>query len=756
MFEPERAGNPNISGSLIYASKRNGVPGDNFMPEDRAASPQRAINTKAKFLDSIKGQQIHGVLFSHYLRELDRQHLNRLEMATDEDFYDHIQFSEEDLAVLEARGQAPLVFNLVHTTVNWVLGTQRRTPTDYKILSRKKGGIKAAERKTELLKHVNDANMFTHEESLAFASAVKAGVGWLESGQGSPDDASKVLARSENWRSMLWDSTAVRYDLEDARYIFRTKWMDADMVIGMWRHRTGVIEQSISRYAVGLYGLDNSGDIPMDQQEAEHFNSFGSAGNRDTFGAARDRVRVIECWFKRMVPDASTMQGGQFAGELFDPWSPGHIADLNNGAATLSTRPRQVVHCALMTEAGLLDIRRTPYRHGRYPFTPIWGYRRARDMMPYGIIRGIRDIQRDLNRRAAKALHHLSTTRVTVQKGAVEDIDTLRDEAARPDAVVEYLQGQPAPIIHTDTNIADAHIELMSRDADLIQSVAGVTDENMGRRTNATSGIAIERRQNQGQLATSLFFDNLAISRRLHGAKQLVDIETFYTEADEFRITDTRGNPDWRQINDGTPENAIAEFAADYVITDEDWRATVRQAQAGQLMELSKELAATAPQVVLSILDLVVEALDVPKRDELVKRIRQITNVDDPDADPNNPTPEQIAANEMKQRAAKMQERQANAEITKMEAEARKLAAEAKKAEAASISDMISQLTKAMEAAVAIAGAPAVSAAADQILAEARAEAGMPAPFGEQMPPQDPTTMPPPNPAEELLPEGVM
>ncbi|MBW7057575.1 hypothetical protein KY389_12865 [Paracoccus bogoriensis] len=47
----------------------------------------------------------------------------------------------------------------------------------------------------------------------------------------------------------------------------------------------------------------------------------------------------------------------------------------------------------------------------------------------------------------------------------------------------------------------------------------------------------------------------------------------------------------------------------------------------------------TAPQIVIQTLDLTVEALDVPKRDEIVKRIRQITGAADPDEDPNNPSP---------------------------------------------------------------------------------------------------------------------
>lgn len=760
MFDPrtdlEDARNPSIT---RHDMRQKPVAGDSFMPDNRNQDPEQAMKNKTKFLVSDQAQRLHDVLSGHYLRELDRQSLNRMEMAADEDMFDHIQYSQEDIEILEDRGQVPIVFNLVQTTVNWLLGTQRRAPTDFRILARKKDGLQAAERKTELMKFVSDANSFVHEESMAFAGAVKAGMGWIETGQGGDDDPAKVVMRSESWRNMLWDSTAVKYGLEDARYIMRTKWLDTDTAISLWPNRQAEIEMSRSAPAMGITSLDDLGDDAMDSVELEHFGGLGS-GMRGTPLISRDRVRIMEVWFKRNVTDARTMKGGQFDGEIFDPWSEGHIIDLNAGFASLIARPRQIVHVAIMCERGLLDLRRSPYRHNQYPFTPVWGYRRARDGMPYGLIRGLRDIQRDLNRRAAKSLHHLSTTRITVQEGAVPDLEELRNEAARPDGIIIHKAGHPAPQIHTDTQVASAHLEMMDRDASMIQQVGGVTDENLGRKTNASSGIAIERRQNQGALSTSMFFDNLTQSRRQHGAKVMVNIETFYSEQEEFRITDARGNPDWRNINDGETENAIAAFKADFVITEEDHRSTMRQAQAAQLLELATQLSATAPQIVVGILDLIVESLDVPKRDELVKRIRQITGATDPDADPNNPTPEMVAQQKAQAEQQEMQKRQAMAALSEVEAKARKITAEATKAESNAATDMIGQLKAAMEAATQIAGAPAVAAAADQILAEARAEAGLkpdfqqPAPEQQQQPPAPMMEQPAPEQAQ-MMPEQM-
>lgn len=746
------ASEPYATSGELTEKRRTEVAGDRVM----ISPPGETAKQIGHRLDEPTAQLLHGRLMGHYVRELERQAENRMEMALDEDFYDHIQWTAEEIETLLARGQQPVSFNVIQTTVNWLLGSQRRAAQDFRILPRKKEGSVAAERKTQLIKHVGDQNRTEYEWADAFSSAVRSGLGWMESGEGLPEDGTIVFERSENWRNMLWDSTATQYDLSDARYITRSKWVDLDMACAIWKHREGVLMQASTQASLGITGLDDLGDDSMDSQELEHFFANGRRG-RSVFNANRDRVRIIEMWFKKPMLNARILRGGQFNGELFDEWSPGHIEELRRGVATLVSRPREVIHVALMTDAGLLDLRPSPYRHNRYPFTPIWGYRRARDMMPYGLIRSVRDAQRDLNKRFSKAMHHLATVRVTVEEGAVADIEELRDEAARPDSVVVFKSGKPAPKVETDLNVAQAHIEVMRLDQQMIQQVGGVTDENLGRSTNATSGIAIGKKQDQGQLATSGFFDNLRRSRLAHGEKLTVLIEQFYTARDEIRITDARGNPDFKPINDGTPESAIADYKADYIISEEDWRASSRQAQAEQLLAVIQQLAATAPQLAVGILDLVVEALDVPKRDELVKRIRSLTGAVDPDADPNNPTPEMQKQQMAKEAAAAKAERMENAEIAKTEGTAAKLMAEAKRVEAGLASDVIGQMKAAFEAAIAVAGAPAVAAAADQILLDARNNAGLtpdpgmiPAPppqMPQQIPPQMMAPQPQPMPA---------
>ena len=68
-------------------------------------------------------------------------------MAIDEDYYDNIQWDDESAAILRQRGQTPLVYNVISTSVRWVLGTERQAKSDYKILPRRKEESDSAEKK---------------------------------------------------------------------------------------------------------------------------------------------------------------------------------------------------------------------------------------------------------------------------------------------------------------------------------------------------------------------------------------------------------------------------------------------------------------------------------------------------------------------------------------------------------------------------------------------------------------------------------
>lgn len=712
MFEADAdlPAGPDIKGARV---KR-----DDAWSRNAAANPGANGQAKPRHaLDSPKMREFHSQVKGMYEREIDRQAENRAQMAVDEDYYDNIQWTPEDAQELRDRGQEPLVYNVITQALNWVIGSEKRGRTDFRVLPRRKDDGKQARRKTQLLKYLSDVNRTPFHRSRSFEDCVKVGLGWMEDGVTDEGDEEPVYSRYESWRNILWDSASTEKDLKDCRYIFRTKWVDMDVAEAMFPKRIAVLRAS--GRDTDSWGIDTQGDDAMDSAEIE-LQDY-SSGRAALHEQDRPRVRLIEGWIRRPVT-VKQMYGGQFRGEVYDQYSPGHNEAIRTGDSMLVDKIMMRMHVCIFTNTGILYYGESPYRHNRFPFTPIWCYRRGRDGLPYGMVRGMRDIQYDINKRAAKALYILSTNKIVMDEGAVEDLDELKEEASRPDAVIVKKKGYELRL-EAERELAASHMQLMQQSIGMIQTLSGVTDELLGRTTNATSGKAIGLRQEQGSMATAGIFDNLRLATQIQGEKQLSLIEQFFTEEKQFRITNMRGTPEYISINDGMPENDIARTKADFVISESDWRATIRQNQAEELIALLAQLAPVAPQLAMVMIDLIVEEMDIGNREELVKRIRDFTGMRDPDAE--EPTPEEMQKQQAQQAQQEMQQRAAMADIAKKEADAQKSAADAQRITvqaqqiAAQLAGQnVSTQKAALETALAMIQAPQVVPIADTVLHE--------------------------------------
>lgn len=647
-------------------------------------------------MDGEEALKVHRELMSWFMAERTKQSVNRYQMALDQDFYDGLQWDPDDVDQLRDRGQWPLVYNLVGPVCNWIVGTQKRTPLDWKILPRQESGSELAEIKTQLLKYISDASNEPWAVSQAFKDAVVVGLGWLENGVRGDAGDEPIFAAYESWRNVLHDSSGKERDQSDWRYMFRWKWVDEDLALALFPKRKNVIEQAVRR-SLDLItgGLDEQGEEfwylgqvigQGDPSKALTFDRRTYISDTTYLNYRRRRVRLIEGWYTVPVRKPVMRGATQFNGQPYDANDPSHLEALESGAVSLFDSMTFEMRCALFTERAMLWMGKTPYAHNRFPFTPIWCYRRGRDNAPYGVVRGLRDPQEDYNKRASKALWMLSTNRVVMEDGAVDDIEILREEAARPDGIIVKRRGSEL-IISNDIQLADAQLELMDRDNQHIQASSGVTDELMGRQTNAVSGKAIEARQLQGSVTTAEIFDNLRFAKQLHGQKLLSLCEQFMTEPRVLRITGAQGQIEWLNLNEPVegPDgvrflNDVSAEQADFVVSEQDYHATTRAAMFTQLMDTLNKLP---PEVSLKLLPQVLELSDIPNKDEFINEFRQILGMPKPS---ENMSPEEEAAYQAQQAAeqqaaeqqqalatglaqAELQEKQASAALKQAQAE---------------------------------------------------------------------------------------
>jgi hypothetical protein len=731
----------------------------NETPEDQAQP-----NKHDKHLDTEEAKALHREMMGSFSLELSRQAASRRRRARAEDYYHGVQFTEAERLEIEGRGQTATTLNIMGPSINWMLGTERRNRADGKVLPRRKDGRTDADSKTQLLKYVDDCHHAEMKKSAAFADAIITGLGWLETGvRDSEAGGEPVFVGHPAWRQMVHDSFATELDMGDARYMFRAKWTDVNIATAMFPDRAPTIRAAALRDngMSGDGGIDGWGDDAMDsvEQFALDTHDFGY----EIAEAMRPRVRLIEAWTRRpmMTP---CMIGGMFDGEIFDPHSHGHVNEVIMGNARVKEKLRNRMQVHIMTSGGLLRSQNSPYRHNKFPFTPVWGNRRASDNMPYGVADTMIDLQDDINKRQIKATYILNTNKVVAYEGSVSDVDEFLEEVPRPDGVIWIKEGKQKPDFNADKELGTSHLNSMSMSIDMVQQLSGITDESMGRTTNATSGRAIKARQEQGAMTTAHYYDNFRYALQVHGEKQLCVCEQFIDKEKQFRIATPRGGFDFKTVNEpGNAATNITAFKADFQMGEEDWKASNRQASADSFIQIMSQLAPANPQVLTSILDLLVDMLDVPYAEEIASRLRLQFNIEDPDADPNDPSPQAVEQRAKKEAAAaaageamEMQKAAQQAETDKATASAREARAKAARSEIEAQKELLSMDRIAFDNISVMQAQRGTAATADAMIEDAIARVNAMVQPQTGQPPAPAPDMPPPeagmDPASQLIP----
>ena len=666
----------------------------------------------------------HRTLIGTLDDEGERQREERQQSQTDDDYYHHLQWTAEQARVLASRGQAPLVFNVARGTIDWMCGTERRLRKDWKIRPREKSDEAGAELKTKVVKYVSDVNLLPWHMSGAAKQMFTSGLGWMEAGVNTDPEREMIYVGSEDWRRIFRDSRGREFDQEDWRFTHRRKILDLDYAQALLPRGARHLANVAGRWGVNDEEQD---DVWYLGERLTNANSMQWAGtNTGIFGdgytlrsagsavfdyGRRRSVEVLESWYR--VPMAvKVFAGGPLYRKIVNPADPRHQQLLQDRHPVYET-VKQQMRVMVGTRYEPIWDGPSPYNHGRFPLIPMWGYRRGRDGMVYGAMRGMRDPQDDLNKRRSKALAHLSSNKVIFKQGAFEDIEDARQEIARTDGMIEVV-GEISDIKIVDpSQQTQQNMEMAMADEEHIRNSGGVTGENLGQNTSAQSGKAIIAKQEQGSMVTYELFDNYFLCFKLLGQQVLANIEQFCNQEWTIRIDPAGMKPaEWVTVNKfdpatGTYKDDITAAQADFIVDQQDYRATLTQSAMQSMFELLSSLATFAPQVVLNLLDLVVDSADVPGKEEWVARIRKMTGQRDPT---KPPTPEEIAADQKQQAKQAMIE---GIEIGTAQAKMDELKAKINGTNAKAVLDRLSGLMAAMETVALAATMPGLAPAAD-------------------------------------------
>lgn len=252
-----------------------------------------------------------------------------------------------------------------------------------------------------------------------------------------------------------------------------------------------------------------------------------------------------------------------------------------------------------------------------------------------GIVRDSKDAQRMYNfwkSSETEAISLAPKTPWVAEEGQIEGYEQDWQSANRKNhAVLKYkaksVNGQPIappqrqafePAVQAITNAA-----MMA--ADDLKSTTGIYDASLGAQSNETSGVAIQRRNNQAQTSNFHFVDNLTRSLR-HTGRILIDlIPKIYDSARTARIIGEDGEQKVIKINqafdqDGKPtlyDLSVGKY--DVTIDVGPSYASKRQEAAASMISLSQAV----PEIVKFAGDIMIRNMDWPGAQEIADRLKK-------------------------------------------------------------------------------------------------------------------------------------
>lgn len=716
--------------------------------EDAVITSENGEPTHVEKDTPEKKRERHEQRLSWFIAEGARQAPNRAMMAKCESAYDSEQWDHQEAEDVRDRGQNPVVYNEIKPTIDWLIGTERRSRVDFFVVAEgdEEEDEDDARNKTKLLKYLDDVNRAGFERSYAAEDCFKAGLGWLEVGLRGDRTGTQVYVGAESWRNILWDSLgSTKRDVSDSRYMFRLKVVDLDVAIAFLPDHEEEL-RAVAHAGDDTHIFADWMGIGAGIQGLDQFNQVGSTVDYmtprpvDLFNP-RPRVLLMECWSREPVKRGLGKAG------LGDP---------------VEFRMR----VSIMTQRDTLIEAWSPFKHDGFPFIPLWAYRNRRTGLPYGPIFPLLGPQEALNHRMSKSLYEASCNQVEIEKSAIDKsvmgIDELRDEWNRPDGVPVYADGALTNgRVRKRENSQAARDQLMLADRDIMhmRQMSGVSGENRGLETNANSGKAIIAKQEQGGLLTAELFDNLLLARQMEGELTLSLAEQFMLHQFTARVAGEGGKFDRTKFNqpqpDGSYLNDISARRAHFVVGEQAWKQAYAEAAFESLMMVLTQLASAAPQVVVNLLDVVFEMHpNLPRKKTILQRIRSVNGQQDEDG---KMTPEQQAAQDEQAAIAKAQ---FQAQMAQMQATIKEAQAKGEKLDSEAMFKRLETLKAAAEAAAILVSAAgtAITPVADELLASAGfKDKAAPGPVIDgQQPPADPApveALPPP--VQPMAPSGV-
>ena len=402
----------------------------------------------------------------------------------DRDYYDEKQWTAEEKAALEKRGQPAVTFNRVKRKVNSMMGLEKQTRKDPKAFPRNPNDEDAARAATDAIRYVCDRSRWDDKRSLSAKDLSIEGTAAIMVGVVQTKDGIDPDIRRIAWDRFYYDPHSAEFDFGDAKFLGIVVWMDLDDAYQAYPDAKDALE-STWRQSQNSETYD---DRPKWNMWADY---------------RRRRVRICEHYYR----EGDTWRFCMFtkAGFVVEPQDSPYLGD--------DDKPE----CPIKAASLYVD----------------------RDNNRYGEVRTMIGPQDEINKRRSKGLSLITQRQVRVSPAVANDANDVRKELARPDGV---FIGEAGDVEILPTNdMAAANFQLL-QEAKAEIDLLGPNAALAGKSEAAMSGRAIMAQQQGGMVEAATYLDVIRTLSLEVYRSVWARIRQFWKEERWIRVTDDEKN----------------------------------------------------------------------------------------------------------------------------------------------------------------------------------------------------------------------
>lgn len=476
-----------------------------------------------------------------FMKDRDANDEWRREAKTDYAFEAGYWLSDEDQDILKMKGLPDTGFNRIGPTVRTITGMEVGNRQEAAYLPRTKGDEGLAETCTEAARYVRDQCDAEDEESDAFHDTVTVGVGCTETApeyDTDPDGA--ICVNRVDPLEMVWDGSAKKRNLDDARRVFRVKEMELETAQEMFPDA-----DPGDLHASWASSTEDEDSDPVDREAARWYRGDSAKQKQGAM------VRIVQAQWKEYekvyrVLDPTTQVATTLSAA---DWAKVSKTAKKAGIKIKSVPQRKCVYKQAFLGNELLrgkgpdgkaESMDCPCEIG-FTFKFITGYRDHKKNMFYGIVRPMRGPQAWANTFFNSILQQIRTTGrgLMAERGAFDNDIAAENDLARSDKILWLKTGaiagqkvQPKP----QGQVPAGTDRMMEFALTSMRDVSGVNTETLGsaNRDQAAS-LEYQRRQSATTMLATLF-DNLRRYRKEQGRIMLWEINEYISDGRLIRI----------------------------------------------------------------------------------------------------------------------------------------------------------------------------------------------------------------------------